>query len=67
MKKTEQDCREELAYIKGVDFMRPGRNFNYDPVCFRDYCRMQAEIFERAGFPMLALDVRNWILTESRI
>lgn len=39
---------DELAFIQSVDAENPGDNFNNDPACFANYCKMQMNSCTRA-------------------
>ena len=57
-----EEVKIELDYIKGIDPLFPGENFNHDPSCFLTYCRMQERQIYQSGFPWLSKDVRYHLL-----
>lgn len=60
MRKWSYDeCKAEFEYIRSVNGRSPGREFNYDPKCFAEYCNMQANTIRHAGFRLIAADVAN--------
>lgn len=56
---TYEQAMQELNYVRGVDPRAVGANFNYDPRCFARYCNSMANAIDRAGFHLVAEDVRQ--------
>ena len=62
-----EEVKIKLDYIKGIDPLSPGENFNHDPNCFATYCRMQERQIYQSGFPLLTMDVENCRLIAERM
>jgi len=55
---SEEECRNEAAFIKRVNPEDPGKTFLYNKDSFLAYCRMQANaIGERSGYRAIAREV----------
>lgn len=46
---TEQEARNETAFILTIDPKHPGISFNWDSACFSRYCEMQANHARDSG------------------
>ena len=58
---TEDECKDELAYIKRINPRTPGTNFNHDPKCFVTYVNGQAQTFHKADHPDMAQTAQDHI------
>lgn len=55
---TPGEVCAEVEYILSVDPENPGKTFNWDAQCFRNYVDMQARAFIAQGLDVTATQIR---------